>query len=165
MPPQTKDKICWINLNVFVYCTIKLSIISAKIHTGLFKFWHTSSSPGPFVLKWNHGTFPNHESVPWLRKGGGRGWLNFSCWVFPHLVWPRPPTIMRPEPLWPGQGNFIETRPPSLFAIQTQFCDNLVTIILQLSSVRDDLTDPLASKPTNKKISLIPRRSFWYPHH
>ena len=29
-------------------------------------------------------------------------------------------------------GNFIETRPPSLFAIQTQSCDNLVTIMLQL---------------------------------
>ena len=96
----------------------------------------------------------NHKSVPWLRKGGGRGWLNFSCWIFPHLVTlsTHDHESYSAECLWPGQGNFIETRPPSLFAIQTQFCDNLVTIMLQFSSARDDLRDPLASKQTNKKF-------------
>ena len=94
----------------------------------------------------------NHEFVPWLWRGGERGWLNFSCWIFPHLVTPSTHDHGLRERLWPGPGNFIETRPPSLFAIQTQFGDNLVTIMLQFSSAWDDLRDPLASKQTNKKF-------------
>ena len=154
MPPQTKDKICWINLNVFVYCTVKLSIISAKTHTGLFIFWDTSSSPGPFVLEWNSGwIFPNHESVShdWERVVGevdSISRVDFFLTCDP--VHPRSWGLT--VPLWPGPGNLITVRPPSLFAIQTQFCDNLVTIMLQLSSARDDPRDPLASKQTNKKF-------------
>ena len=153
MPPRTKDKICWINLNVFVYCTVKLSIISAK-NTHRFVYILTHFLPSrPLCFKMKPWDISQSRVCPMIEKGWWERWTQFLVLSFSSpCVTPRPPTIMRPEPLWPGQGNFIEARPPSLFAIQTQFCDNLVTIMLQLSSVSDDLRDPLASKQTNKKF-------------